>query len=202
MAGGPRLTLLQENRSGQSCGVSKRKCGITAKFKMLREVILSNKVKFIVFGLILLFASVKCSSLLFSDELIRYSLLDLKKTGQWQEGDQTPRFLTLNPTRYKHENGVIYSETNGFVHEFRAPNCRVFDIKNWQCDETSQTGRTYSHGYRNGEPFEYSSTPLNALKGYVDVPFFRYWMTNCQWLLEDNIASGIAICAISLFSLG
>ena len=160
---------------------------------------LRNKAIRIVFGLILLFGVVKCSASFFDNEMVQYSLLDLKESGQWQVGDSKPRYLTLNPTCYKYENGVIYSKTNGFVTEYRTPNCTVFDIDNWQCSETSQTGRTYSHGYRNGKPFQYSSSPLKALEGFVDVPFSRYWMTNCKWLLRDNVVSGVMICAVSLF---
>ena len=160
-----------------------------------------NKTIRVVFGLIILFGVVKCSTSFFDNEIVSYSLLDLRESGQWRVGDSKPRYLPLNPTRYKYENGVIYANTNGFVSEFRSPKCKIFDLENWECNETSLTGRTYSHGYRNGKPWEYSSNPSEALKGYINVPYTRYWATNCQWLLEDNVVTGVMICAVSLFFL-
>ncbi len=151
-------------------------------------------IMFVVLGLILF----RPVSTLFSDEKVIYSLLDRHKQGEVSSKDLL-RYLPLNPTTYKYENGKIITKTAGYATDYSDLDCEIYDIDNWSCYQ-EKFGTTYNIGFNNGRYFDYSE-PKAHDGAAINVGFVRYWYEGCKWSYASGIAQGLWGCSLGWFMI-
>ena len=88
-------------------------------------------IRVIIFAVLGLILSRPLSTL-YTDEKVIYYLLDRHKQGEVSSKDPL-RYLPLNPTTYKYENGKIITKTAGYASDYSNLDCEIYDIDNWSC---------------------------------------------------------------------
>jgi len=86
------------------------------------------------------------------------------------------KWLPLNPTTYKIENGQVISSTAGFLSKYQ--DCAVMSVADWECRYRDSSGR---FGIRNGEYWEYPEKPDTRI-----VSRWEYNKIRCDWAINDG----------------
>jgi len=111
-----------------------------------------------------------------------------------------PDLATSGPITYKYSDGKIISKSSdGFVvNEYGSPDCKIFDIDNWQCTYSSPTG-TYSHGFESGEYFSYNSKyPNGDPLAHHQESRLRFSVVACQWQYTGrDVIQGLIGCPVA-----
>lgn len=153
----------------------------------------------------------KFSLSLFDGEITRYSLLDQTdnyfSSREWNE--ETPKLMALNPITYKLVGEKIVTKIGTSIEEKTAPECSVFDLKNWQCktayedfnNETKTfTDATTVESMSDGKYDIWSSVwsvdEYAKRNKYNDVSFFSYVYVSCTWQLHSNFFVGLMMCPV------
>ena len=154
----------------------------------------------------------KFSLSLFDGEITRYSLLDQTdnyfSSREWDE--ETPKLMTLNPTTYKLVGDKIVTKIGTSIKEKTAPECSVFDLKNWQCkeeyehfnsEEKTWSDATLIETMSNGDYDVWSSAwsvdEYARRNKYNDVSFISYVYVSCTWQFYSNFFVGLVMCPVS-----
>lgn len=153
----------------------------------------------------------KFSLSLFDGEITRYSLLDQTdnyfSSKEWDE--DTPQLMTLNPTTYKLVGDKIVTKIGTSIEEKTAPECSVFDIKNWQCkeeyedfnsEEKTLSDATMIESMSDGKYDIWSSAwsvdEYAKRNKYNDVSFISYVYVSCTWQFHSNFFVGLVMCPV------
>lgn len=153
----------------------------------------------------------KFSLSLFDGEITRYSLLDQTdnyfSSKEWDE--DTPQLMTLNPITYKLVGDKIVTKIGTSIEEKTAPECSVFDIKNWQCkeeyedfnsEEKTWSDATMIESMSDGKYDIWSSAwsvdEYAKRNKYNDVSFISYVYVSCTWQFHSNFFVGLVMCPV------
>ena len=146
----------------------------------------------------------------FDGKLVKYSLMNTSENsfGRINTWDnKKPKLLPLNPTTYKLNNGIIISNTSGFLHEKKSPNCLVQDLKNWECwgtanilvnekiKKVSEMERMERGKYTQFSD-AWTTAQYSEVNTYNDVSELAYNLAGCRWDFYKGVFYGITICPL------
>ena len=166
---------------------------------------LSKVAKFLKWSLVIYWAAIliKIIIISFDGKIVRYSVMDLSIDNDFRKASwdgASPKLFPLNPTSYKFDGEKIISMTNGSISVMAAPNCQIWNLKNWSCTWDEPNDGYYFERMNNGQYYEllssWSFEEAMTENEYNDIGEFAYNIAGCKRDFHSGVLNGLIFCPI------